>query len=138
MPPRLPDQLIGKSQRQIGQGTDVDRDDAELLGAVPLDRMAEHAEAGIVDDIFDLDAFGGKRGGNLVAGIGLFEIAGDDDRRAPPPGGDFARQRREAIGAARHQRQAMTVGAKTRASSVPMPAEAPVISVTRSVTIRNS
>jgi hypothetical protein len=43
--------------------------------------VTELAEARIVDDEFDLDARRGQRRGNLVAGIGLFEIAGNDERR---------------------------------------------------------
>ena len=110
MPPRCRIRLIGKPQRQIGQRADVDGDDAELLGAIELDRVAEQAEAGIVDDVFDLDAFGGQRRGDLVAGIGLFEIAGNHDRRGAAGGGDFAGQRRQTIRAPRHQRHAMAVG----------------------------
>ena len=80
----MPDQLIGKSQRQIGQRADIDGDDAELLVAVELDRIAEQTEARIVDEVLDLDAGGGQRRGDPVAGVGLFEIAGNHDRRAPP------------------------------------------------------
>ena len=74
-----------------------------------FDRVAEHAEARIVDDVFDLDAFGGQRRGDLVAGIGLFEIAGNHDRRGAAAGRDFVRQRRQTIGASRHQGHAMAV-----------------------------
>ena len=109
MPPRCRIRLIGKPQRQIGQRADVDGDDAELLGAVALDRLAEQAEARIVDDVLDLDAFGGQRRGDLVAGIGLFEIAGNHDRRRAAAGDDFIRQFRQAIRAPRHQRHAMAV-----------------------------
>ena len=108
----MPDQLIGKPQRQIGQRADIDRDDAELLVAIELDRPAEQTEAGIVDDVFDLDACGGQSCGNLVAGIGLFEIAGNHDRRRAAGGCDFRGQRRQPIGPPRHQRHAMAVASK--------------------------
>ena len=132
----MADQLIGEPQRQIGQRADVDGDHAELIGAVQLDGVAEQAEAGIVDDVLDLDAVGGQRRGDLVAGIGLFEIAGNDDRRRA------ARATISLASAVRRSARRATSAtrcpfeAKTRASSAPMPAEAPVISVTRSVTIR--
>ena len=51
-------------------------DDIELVGAVALDRFAEHAEAGIVDEVFDLDAGGGQGVGNLVACIGCVRSQG--------------------------------------------------------------
>ncbi len=86
MPPRRLIRSFGKPQRQIGHRADVDGDDAELLGAIQFDRVAEQAEARIVDDVFDLDAFGGQGGGNLVAGIGLFEIARNHDRRGAAAG----------------------------------------------------
>ena len=110
MPPRCRIRLVGKPQRQIGQRADVDGDDAELLGAVQFDRIAEQTEAGIVDDVLDLDACGGQRRGDLVAGIGLFEIAGNHDRRGAAGAVDFAGQRRQTIRAPRHQRDAMAVG----------------------------
>ena len=84
-------------------------DHAELCRAIELDRLAEQAEARIVDDVFDLDPCGGQGRGNLVAGIGLFEIAGNHDRRGRAAGRDFIRQRRQAIGAPRHQSHAMAV-----------------------------
>ena len=43
----------------------------ELIGSVALDCPAEQSEARIVDDVFDLDACGGQRLGNPVAGIRL-------------------------------------------------------------------
>ena len=101
----MPDQMLGKTQRQIGQRANVDGDDAELLRAVELDRIAEQTEAGIVDDVLDLHAGGGQRRGDFVTGIGLFEIAWNHDRRRAAGGGDFARQRRQTIRAPRHQRQ---------------------------------
>jgi len=52
-----------------------------LLGAIELDRATELAKTRIVDDVLDLDARSGERRGNPVAGVGLFEIAGYDDRR---------------------------------------------------------
>ncbi len=105
----MPDQMPGKTQRQIGQRANVDGDDGELLHAVQLDRIAEQTEAGIVDDVLDLDARGGQRRGDLVAGIGLFEIAWNHNRRRAAGGRDFTRQRRQAIRAPRHQSQAMAV-----------------------------
>ena len=106
------DQLVGEPQRQIGQGADVDRDHVELIGAIALDRPAEQAEAGIVDDILHFQAGRGQRFGNPVAGIGLHEVAGNDDRSRAARGRDFSRQRLQAIGAPRHQRQTMAVGCK--------------------------
>ena len=108
----MPDQMIGKPQRQIGHRADVDGDHAELLRAIQLDRLAEQAEARIVDDVLDLHPFGGQGRGDLVAGIGLFEVAGDHDRRGAAAGGDFLRQRRQPIRAARHQRHAMAFRCK--------------------------
>ena len=134
----MPDQLIGKPQRQIGHGADVDGDHAKLRRAIELDRMTEQAKACIVDDVFDVHARGGQGRGNLIAGIGLFEIARDHDRR-----GSAAAAISSASSASRSARRATSArrwpfDAKTRASSVPIPAEAPVISVTRSVTIQCS
>ena len=103
----MPDQVIGKPQRQVGQGADIDGEHAELLGAVQLDRVAEHAEARIVDDELDLHAFGRQGRGDLVAGVGLFEIADNHDRRSAAAGRDFVRQRRQAILASRRQSHAM-------------------------------
>jgi hypothetical protein len=104
--------MIGKPQRQIGQRADVDADHAELLGAVQIDRIAEQTEPGIVDDILDLYASGGEGGGDLVAGLGLFEIAADQDRSRTAGAADFGGQRRQAVRAARHQREAMAVGSE--------------------------
>jgi hypothetical protein len=85
----MPDQLIGESQRQIGRRANVDGDNAELFRAVQFDRVAEQAKAGIVDDELDLHPFGGQRRGNPVAGIGLFEIAGNHNRRRTAASRDF-------------------------------------------------
>ena len=111
-PAAIADQLIGEPQRQIGQRADVDGDHVELVGAIALDRPAEQAEAGVVDDVLGLHAGRGQSLGNPVAGIGLDEIAGNDDRRFAAGGGDFCRQRRQAIGAPRHQRHAVTIGSE--------------------------
>ena len=85
-------------------------------GAVELGRVAEQAETRIVDEVLDLDACVGERRGNRVAGVGLLEIAGNHDRRAPAGGGDFARQRasgdRRGAPSAQHDGRC---AAKTRA-----------------------
>jgi hypothetical protein len=78
-----------------------------LLGAIHLDRSAEHAETGIVDHELDLGIGGNERGGDLVTGIVLFEIAGNDDRRDATSGDDFIREHLEAVGPARNQSDAM-------------------------------
>jgi len=52
-----------------------------LFRTVQFDRITEQAKAGVVDDELDLHPFGGQGRGNLVAGIGLFEIAGNHHRR---------------------------------------------------------
>ena len=111
-PAAVADHLVGEPQRQIGQCADVDRDHVELIGAIALDRPAEQAEAGIVDDVLHFEAGRGQSFGNPVAGIGLHEVAGNDDRRRAARSRDFSRQRFQAIGATRHQRQTMAVGCK--------------------------
>ena len=103
----MPNQTVGKPQRQIGHGANIDRNDVELIGTVEIDSGAEQAEAGIVDDIFDLDPGRRQRRGNLVTGIGQFEIAGNHDRRRATGGCEFAGQRGQAVGPARHQREPM-------------------------------
>ena len=108
----MPDQLIGKPQRQIGHGTDVDRDDAKLLRAIQLDRVTEQAKACIVDDVFDLHPRGGQGRSNQLAGIGLFEIAGDHDRLGRAATSDFLRQRRQAVRAPRNQSETMAFRCK--------------------------
>src|SRR3954453_21551440 len=85
--PVVPGELIGKAQRQIRQGPDIDIDDAELLDAVALDCVTKYAEAGIVDEIVELDAFGDECGRDLLAGLRILEIAGDHDRLLSAPGG---------------------------------------------------
>jgi hypothetical protein len=45
----------------------------------------------------------------LVARIGLFEIARNHNRHSTASGGNFGRQRRQAIRASRHQNYAMAV-----------------------------
>ena len=104
--------MVGEPQRQIGQRADVDGDHVELVGPIALDRPAEQAKPRIVDDVLDFHAGRGQSLGNPVAGIGLHEVAGNDDRRRAAGGRDFTRQRRQAIGAPRHQRHAMTVGSE--------------------------
>ena len=74
--------------------------------------MAEQTEPGIVDDKLDLHPCSGQGGGDLIAGIGLFEIAGDQDRGRTAGNADFGGQRRQAIRAARHQREAMAIGSE--------------------------
>jgi hypothetical protein len=65
--------------------------------------------SGIVNDVFDFDACGGQSRGDSVAGVGLFEIARNHDRRSTARGGDLARQCRQAIPAPRHQSYAMAL-----------------------------
>ena len=55
----ITDQVIGKPQRQVGQRADIDGDDLELIRPIALDRLAEHTESSVVDDVFDLYAGGG-------------------------------------------------------------------------------
>ena len=105
-------QLIGKSQRQIGQRADIDRDHRELLVAVELDGATEQTEARIVDEEFDFNAFSGQRGGNLVAGVCLLEVARNHDWSARAFDGDFRGQYLQPVGASRHHRHAMAVGSK--------------------------
>ncbi|KIT81856.1 hypothetical protein QT20_00140, partial [Staphylococcus aureus] len=75
------DQLIGEAQRQVGQRADVDIDHVELVGAIACHREAEQAETGIVHQVFDLDPGLGQGLCDPVAGVGLLEVAGNDDRR---------------------------------------------------------
>ena len=88
---------------------DVDGDDVELFGAIHFDRVAEQAEARIVDDEFDLGAFGSQRGRYPIARIGASEIAGNDNRRGAAGAGDFRRQRGQAGGPPRDECDAMAV-----------------------------
>jgi hypothetical protein len=72
-----------EAQRQVGQSPDIDVDDAELFGPVEFDRLAEQAEAGIVDEILDFDVCRAKRRFDLVDAP---SAPGDDRsrrRRAP-------------------------------------------------------
>ena len=108
----MTDQLIGKPQRQIGQRADVDVDNAELGRAVQYDRLAEQAEPGIVDDVFDLHAVFGQHGSYPVAGVALLEIARNHDGRGSAGGADFIRQRPQPIHSSGHQRQAMALCCK--------------------------
>ena len=48
----------------------------------------------------------------LVAGVGLLEIAGNDDRRAPAGCGDLVGKLLQSIRTARRQHNAMTVRGK--------------------------
>ncbi len=80
MPPRCRIRLSENRKRQFRQRANIDRDDVELLCAIHLDRPAEHAEARIVDHELDVDAGGIEGFLDPVAGIGLFEIAGNHDR----------------------------------------------------------
>ena len=109
MPPRCRIRLSeNRSDRSVRVRT-LTVDHAELLGTVAVNGPAEHAEARIVDDVVDLDAFGGQDRGNLVTGIGLLEIAGNHDRRRAAAGHDFVSQFRQAIRTSRHQGHAMAV-----------------------------
>src|ERR1700682_1696301 len=74
-----------------------------------LDARTEKAVTGIVEDVLDLHPLGSQHRGNFVAGIGLFEIAWNHDRRGTACSGDFAGQFRQAIRAARHEGEAMAV-----------------------------
>ncbi len=108
----MADQLIRKPQRQIGERADIDHDHIELIGAIALDSPAEHAEARIVDDVFNVGPHCSECLGDLVASVWLREVAGNDDRRGAARGHDFVRQGGQAIGAARHQGHAVTVRCK--------------------------
>ena len=57
---------IGKAQAEIGQRADVDGDDAKLLGTIELDGAAKQAEAGIIDEILDLNTFCSERCGDRL------------------------------------------------------------------------
>ncbi len=105
----MPDHLRREAQRQIGERADVQVDHAQLRVAVHVDGESEHAEAGIVDQIFHFDTGALQRAFDGRAGIGLLEIAGNNDRRRAAGGDDLVRQRGEALGTARHQRQTVFV-----------------------------
>ena len=104
--------MIGKPQRQVGKRADVDRNDIELIDPIALDRLAEHAESGVVDDVFDLCAGGSQGLGNSAAAVGLRKVAGNDDRCRPAGRRDLTGQRFQAIRTPRHQRHAMTLRCK--------------------------
>ena len=89
-----------------------DINDADLLVAVAFDRIAEHAEAGIVDEIVEFDLFGRKGSGDPIAGIRLLEIAGNHDRLLAARAGEFVRERLEPVRTSRRQREAMPVRGK--------------------------
>ena len=108
----MADQLICEAQRQVGKRADVDGDHAELVVTVALDGVTEHAETGVIDQILNLDAFSRQRGLDGVAGVDLFEIAGDDDRRRTAGCGDFPSELVQTIGTARRQHNTMTVRGK--------------------------
>ena len=96
-------QAIGKAQAEVSQRVDVDGDDAKLLGTIELDGAAKQAEAGIVDEILDLNACSSERCGDLAASIGLLEIARDDDWGRTSSSLNFCSQCIEAIGPPRGQ-----------------------------------
>jgi hypothetical protein len=112
-------EAAGSYSIRIGQGDDVDGDDAELLCPIEFDCIAEQTESCIVDDELDLHIFRGQRVGNFVAGIGMFEVARDQNRRRAASGDDFARQAREAIPASVNQGQSMVDAKRLRTSGSP-------------------
>ena len=81
-----------------------------MIGAIEIRRSAKQSVPGIVDEVFDLSAFGGKRRSDPIARIGLTEVAGNDNRKRSTRRDDLGRKRIEAVGAARHQRQPVVVG----------------------------
>src|ERR1700747_40536 len=101
---------IGKAQAEVGQRVDVDGDDAKLLGPIELDGAAKQAEAGIVDEILDLNACSSECFGDLAAGIGWLEIARDDDRRRTTSSLYLCRQSIQAVGPPRYQSYSITLG----------------------------
>jgi len=73
---------------------------------VQLDRPAEQAVTGIVDDIFDIRARGGDCRGRSCRRNRASEITGDQQRLGPACGGDLAasavrRSARRAVSARR-------------------------------------
>ena len=107
-------QLIDKPQRQIRQRPDIEIDHRKLVGAIERRYAAKQAEARIVDHIFDLDILRLQRRGDDIAGFGLLQIAGDDDRAGRicrgVRGHDLVGEGFETVGAARHQRHACSAG----------------------------
>ena len=82
------------------------------MGTIEFDGPAEQAEAGIVDDVFDLDVRRRERGDDLVAGIRLFVIASDHDRQGFSGSGDFIGQYCQPILAPACDRHTMAVRRK--------------------------
>ena len=104
VPPAKPS-LIGLSRAEIA-------DRLGEIGIAPAQRKMRTQQLWhwmYVRGAKDFDACGGQGRSNLVAGIGLFEIAGKHNRRSAAGGNDLGRQRRQAIRASRHQNQAMAV-----------------------------
>src|SRR3954447_13889976 len=93
----------------MGQRADVDGDDAELLCPVELDRITEQAEPRIVDEVLDLHTFLNQRRGDFVAGLGVFEVARNQNRRGTASGDDFSSQGQEAIPAPADKGEPMAV-----------------------------
>ena len=103
-------EAVGEAQRQVGQRAHVDVNHAELFGAVELQPLAHQAEARVVDEILGFDTGRGQRRRNHVAGFGVLQIAGDDQRLLAAALDDFVGKRLQPVEPARNQRHAMAVG----------------------------
>ena len=123
-------QALDEGKRQFGQRAHIEIDHGELLGAVERGGRAGEPEAGIVDDVLRLEAargeFGGERGGRFAPA----EIAGKHSRPRPADAAISSARASRRSSRRATRTSSCPCAAKTRASSAPMPAEAPVISVT--------
>ena len=124
----MPREAVDESERQLGERPHVEIDHRELVVAVELGRCAGETKTRIVDDVVWLDAVRRERRGDAAPP----HRAARDRAAAPVGRGRPAAAISSASASSRSSRRATSTSscpcsAKTRASSAPMPDEAPVI-----------
>ena len=94
MPPRWRVSAVDPAQRQVGERAHVEIDHREFFGAVECGRLAEQAEAGIVDDDGRLQP-ARRQSPRRAAPVpsGAPRSAGDHLRAAVTAAGDFGGER---------------------------------------------
>jgi hypothetical protein len=89
IPPRRAGERIDEGQRQLGEEANVEVDHGELLGMIELERLADQAEACIVDDVSRLDRMGGDLGFDRLSGVGSREVDRQHQRARTSRRGDL-------------------------------------------------
>jgi hypothetical protein len=129
-PAAVAGEAVDKGKRQLGQRAHVEIDHLQLFVVIERAGGSHQAEACVVDHELRLNALCRQRIADHARDSRFQQVGRDDNRSRRTGRGNFVSQPAQQVFPSRTSTNSCRSRANTRASSAPIPAEAPVITAT--------